>query len=223
MKHNISFDLEFRKNPYPGKLIVIEGMDGAGKTTQAKELVKMLNKSGYNASYTKEPTDQIVGQFIREKILSGNLKIDPLALQYLFNADRVMHMTKIESLLEKGMIIVMDRYFWSSVAYALADLGGVKEWYLTAFSVLSFYHQFIVPDISIYLDVDIEIALRRIEKSGKHGEIYDNDKKLPLIAKNYRQLLKEFPEMFEVVDANGKAVEITPVLFDLVKKLADKK
>lgn len=223
MKHTVSFDLEFRKNPYLGKLIVIEGMDGAGKTTQAKELVKRLNKSGYNASYTKEPTDQVVGQFIREKILSGDMEVDPLALQYLFNADRVMHMKKIEALLEKGMVIVMDRYFWSSVAYALADLGGVKEWFLTAFSVLSFYHQFIAPDMSIYLNVDVEIALRRIEDSGKHGEIYDNDKKLPLIAKNYRQLLKQFPEMFTIVDANGKADEITPVLFDLVTALVDKK
>lgn len=218
MKHTVSFDLEFRKNPHPGKLIVIEGIDGAGKTTQAKEIVKRLNKEGYNAAYTKEPTDMVIGQFIREKILSGNMKVNPLALQYLFNADRVMHMEKMETFLEKGLIIVMDRYFWSSVAYALADLGGVKDWYLTAFSVLSFYNQFIAPDMSIFLDVDVEIALRRIEVSGKHGEIYDNDKKLPAIARNYRQLLKEFPEMFTIVDANGKAEEVTEDVVNKIKK-----
>ncbi|HSD98785.1 MAG TPA: dTMP kinase, partial [Patescibacteria group bacterium] len=114
-------DLSFRKNPYKGKLSAIEGIDGAGKTTSSKELVKLLNKAGHNASYSKEPTDDIIGQFIREKILSGNMSMSPLALQYLFNADRAMHMEKIEKQLEKGMIIVMDRYFWSSVAYGMKD------------------------------------------------------------------------------------------------------
>src|SRR6185437_5432049 len=107
--------------------------------------------------------------------------IHPLALQYLFNADRVMHMEKVEGLLKKGMIIVMDRYFWSSVAYAMADLEGVTDWYLTAFSVLSFYHQFIVPDMSFFLEISPEVALKRIEGSGKHTEIYDTVEKLPKI------------------------------------------
>lgn len=209
MKHHISFDLEFRKNPYKGKLIVVEGMDGSGKTTQAKEIVKMLNKKGHDASYTKEPTDQIIGQFIREKILSGNISINPLALQYLFNADRVMHMEKMEAFLQKGKIIVMDRYFWSSVAYALADLPNVKDWYLTAFSVLSFYHQFIAPDKTFFLDISLTTALERIKQSGKHAEIYDNGEHLPKIAENYTKLIQEFPEMFTMVNGDRKQEEIT--------------
>lgn len=216
MKQDITFSLEFKPNPYPGKLIVIEGIDGSGKTTQAKELVKKLNKSGYNASWTKEPTDQIIGQFIREKILSGNMEINPLALQYLFNADRVMHMEKIEKFLQKGMIIVMDRYFWSSVAYALSDMNGVKDWYLTAFSVLSFYHQFILPNTTFYLDITEEKALERIKQSGKHGEIYDNDEKLPKIQANYQQLLKEFPNEFTIIDGAQTQEEVTNELYNSV-------
>ena len=121
MIYPISFNLELRKNAYPGKLVVIEGIDGSGKTTQAKELVKRLNKNNINAAYTKEPTDMVIGQFIREKILTGQITLHPVASQYLFNADRVMHMEKIEALLAKGMIVVMDRYFWSAVAYSIAD------------------------------------------------------------------------------------------------------
>src|SRR5690348_13914041 len=118
MKHMVEptwKDLEFRKNPYKGKLIVIEGIDGSGKTTSAKALVENLKKAGYDTAYSKEPTDDVIGSFIREKILSGHVAISPLALQYLFNADRAMHMEKIEKLLKKGTIVVMDRYFWSSV------------------------------------------------------------------------------------------------------------
>lgn len=217
MKHTVSFDLTFRENPYPGKLLVVEGIDGAGKTTQAKEIVKRLNKDGYNAAYTKEPTDQVIGQFIREKILSGNLDINRLALQYLFNADRVMHMEKIETLLEKGMIIVMDRYFWSSVAYAMADLGHVQDWYLTAFSILSFYNQFLLPDFSFFLRVSPSIALERIKTSGKHNEIYDTAEKLPQIESHYENLMKEFPGVFTIINAERSSEEITSDIVSLIK------
>lgn len=220
MKQNFApwESLSFRKNPYPGKLIAIEGIDGSGKTTQAKELVKMLNMRGINASVSKEPTDEVIGQFIREKILSGNMKINPLALQYLFNADRVMHMEKIERLLEKGMVIVMDRYFWSSVAYAMSDMEKPQEWYYTAFSILSFYHQFLLPDITFFLEISPEKALQRIKKSEKHSEIYDNGMHLPKIAQNYEKLMQDFPVEFTKVNADNQEEEITQELADKIIK-----
>lgn len=218
MKYPISFDLELRKNPFPGKLITIEGIDGAGKTTQAKELVKRINKEGGNAAYTKEPTDLVIGQFIREKVLSGNLQMHPVALQYLFNADRVMHMEKIEEFLQKGLTVIMDRYFWSAVAYAVADIGGDLDEYLTAFSVLSFYHQFITPDLTVYLSLPAAAALDRIQASGKHTEIYDNKEKLPKIAHAYDLLMQKFPDQFTIVDANKEANKITDDIMQLLKK-----
>lgn len=209
-------DLQLRTNPYPGKLIVIEGIDGAGKTTQAKELVKRLNKSGYNASYSKEPTEDIIGQFIREKVLAGQVKLPPLALQYLFNADRVMHMEKIEKLLQKGMTIIMDRYFWSSVAYAMSDIEKPQNWYYTAFSILSFYHQFLLPNATFFLNITPQAALERIKKSGKHTEIYDNETYIKRIDKNYRQLMNDFPNKFTLVNADRNQEELTEDLFERI-------
>lgn len=211
--------LSFRKNPFPGKLIAIEGIDGAGKTTQAIELVKKLNMSGFTAAYSKEPTEDIIGQFIREKILSGHMKISPLALQYLFNADRVMHMEKIEKLLAKGMTIVMDRYFWSSVAYAMSDLDKPQDWYYTAFSILSFYHQFLVPDATFFLQIPNSVALSRIQTSKKHGEIYDNGESLVKIEKNYQKLMQEFPNEFHILNAEKSKEEVTHDLFENVVKI----
>lgn len=206
-------DLEFRKNPYKGKLIVIEGIDGSGKTTSSKALVQNLKNAGYDAMYSKEPTDDVIGSFIREKILTGNIAINPLALQYLFNADRAMHMEKIEKLLAKGTIIVMDRYFWSSVTYAMIDLQKPQQWYYTAFSLLSFYHQFLLPDITFFLKISPGTALERIKKSKKHGEIYDNAMHLPKIEKNYERLIQEFPEEFTIISAERSEKEITEELF----------
>lgn len=219
-KSNVSWEnLEFRKNPYKGKLIAIEGIDGAGKTTQAKELVKHLNKTGYNASYSKEPTEDVIGNFIREKILTGNMKISPLALQYLFNADRAMHMEKIEKLLDQGMTIVMDRYFWSSVAYGMIELKKPQEWYYTVFSMLSFYHQFLVPDTTFFLEIPHAVAVERILESKKHGEIFDNGHSLKIIEKNYERLLEEFPKEFTLVDANRSREDVAKELFGETIKL----
>ena len=65
MKHKVSFELEFKKNPYKGKFIVLEGIDASGKTTHALTLVESLRKKGYKAIYTKEPTGGVIGELIR--------------------------------------------------------------------------------------------------------------------------------------------------------------
>ncbi len=218
LTRHISFDLEFRKNPYKGKIVVVEGTDGAGKTTQAKALVKKLNLSNIPASYTKEPTDDIIGQFIREKVLSGEFVINPLALQYLFNADRIMHMEKIEKLLQKGMVIVMDRYFWSAIAYAMADMEAIPDWSMVAFSILSFYHQSFAPDYTFLLEISPEEAMKRIQASGKHKEIYDTKEKLLKTTKAYEYLKKEFPDMITIVSGDRSQEEITEELFNKVKE-----
>lgn len=217
LKHHIEFDIELRRNPYPGRIIAVEGVDGAGKTTQAKALVKKLNKEGFNAAYTKEPTDDIIGQFIREKVLSGNLQMNPIALQYLFNADRVMHMEKIEKLLQKGMVIVMDRYFWSAVAYAMADMNVIKDWSLTAFSILSFYHQFLAPDFTFLLKISPDVAMERISGSGKHSEIYDNREKILKTEKAYDFLYEEFRDEFTVINGERPQEELTEEILKTVR------
>ena len=217
MKYNISFDLEFLENKLPGKLIVIEGVDGAGKTSQVERLFKKLKDEGVDVISTKEPTDLVIGKFIREKILTGELSVSPIALQYLFNADRVMHLEQINDWLKSGKTVIMDRYFWSSVAYALADLGGVMDYYLTAFSILSFYHQFLIPDVTIYLDLKVEKAVERIRKSHKHLEIYDHEHKIREILKGYNFLLEKFGEKFTVINGDQEIEKVTEEIWDKIK------
>jgi len=219
MKHHISFDLEFKKNANPGKLIVIEGMDGAGKTLQSQKIFEELQRENKDVIFTKEPTDMPIGKFIRESILNGKLVVPPIALQYLFNADRVVHQEEIEKYLKQSKLVVMDRYFWSSVAYALADIGDTGDYYLTAFSVLSFYHRFLLPDITIYLDIPISVAMDRIKKSDKHLEIYDNEEKIKKIKKGYDFLLEKFPEEFSIVNADQDPQELTEEIMNIISKL----
>ena len=138
MKYKINFELELKKHKYPGKLIAFEGSEASGKTTHAKALVERLKKEGVKAVFTKEPTSGPIAELIR-KILGGEIRVAPITLQYLFCADRAEHQGEIVNWLKEDYVVVSDRYLWSAVAYGIADLDGKMDFYLTAFSVLSFY------------------------------------------------------------------------------------
>lgn len=217
MKYHVSFDIDFLKNPYTGKFIVIEGVDGSGKSTQVKLIGKQLEEKGLKVHITKEPTDTPTGKLLREA-LSGKLKLPPVALQYLFNADRAVHQLEIQEYLKKGYAVIADRYFWSSVAYGISDLAVVRQadWCLTVFSILSFYNQFLKPDFSFYLKIDAKIAAKRLEKSQKKLEIYDHLNKLLKIEKGYNYLLQKFPKEFIIIDGEKTEKEITE---EIVEKI----
>ncbi len=219
MKNHVSFDIEFLENNYPGKLIVIEGVDGAGKTLQVERIVDSLKKSSVDVISAKEPTNLVIGKFIREKILSGKINISPIALQYLFNADRAMHLEEIKELLKMGKTVIMDRYYWSAVAYALADMGGKVDYYLAAFSVLSFYNRFLLPDLTIYLDLPVSVAIERIRKSHKHLEIYDHQDKIKKIAEGYKFLIDKFPKQFTFINADQKVEKVTKDILDVIERI----
>lgn len=219
MKYKIEFNLGFKKHKHKGKFIAIEGIDGSGKTVQSQKVVEMLKKKGYKVVLTKEPTDGVIGKFIKNDVLTGNAKLPPVAIQYLFSADRSVHQKEIEDYLKKGYIVVTDRYFWSAVCYGIADLKQVSDYYLTVLSVLSPYNRFIAPDFTFFLNISVKQALQRISKSNKHNEIYDNEYKLKKIKKAYDFLRKRFSKEFIDVDGAGNIDKVT---LDLVKKIERK-
>lgn len=220
MKHHIEFDLEFKRNNYAGKFIVIEGNEGSGKSVQIDNLLTALQKEGLKVVKTKEPTDMPAGKLIREEVLSGKIKVPPQTLQYLYCADRAMHLVEIEKLLAKGFYVICDRYFWSSVAYGAADVWKDEgDFYLLAYSLLSMYHRFLMPDITFFLDIPFKVAMKRIKASHKHKEIYDNEIMWPKIQKGYEFLLKRFPKELVKVDGDRSVEEITKEMFERIKKL----
>jgi dTMP kinase len=107
-----------------GVFICVEGLDGCGKTTQAKLLVKKLQKS-YKAVYTAEPSRGKIGVFIRKRCLYGEKRLSSVAEALLFAADRVEHVeNEILPAVGKGQLVVSDRYVYSSLAYQGA--GGLS-------------------------------------------------------------------------------------------------
>ncbi|MEO0158688.1 MAG: dTMP kinase [candidate division WOR-3 bacterium] len=175
-------------------IVAIEGIDGAGKTTQARRLVRFLNSKGVSSRYTSEPTGSGLGKIIRAYLRRGG--IDPYLLALLFAADRVNHLNKtVKPLLQRGYIVVCDRYLYSSYAYQ-GVMTGQPLW------VREINRMAPAPDIAVLLDVTVEEALRRKEKRIR----FEDPSFLDEVRREYLRLCEA--GLMVKVDASGGCDEV---------------
>jgi len=150
-----------------GCLITFEGTEGSGKTVASKRLQKWLVAKEYKVLWTREPTDSRIGMLI-EDVLEKKVRAAEEALPLLFAADRADHTQRvIIPAINKGHIVLCDRYMYSSLAY---QRGGMRKTFKKKW--LEEINQYsIKPDIVFFLDIDPEEGLRRI---GKGQRIHDD-------------------------------------------------
>ncbi|MDI9624019.1 MAG: dTMP kinase [Methanothermobacter sp.] len=167
--------------------ICIEGIDGAGKTTQCKLLKDWLNKNGYKVELIREPTQSPIGRIIRKILNEPKLPTDDQQkiLGLLFAADRLLLKDKIQKAKDEGIIIVSDRCFYSSIAYQEPE-DWIKE--INKFAIR--------PDIVIILDINPENAQERFEGL----ERFEEKSFLERVRKKYLRIAEE--NGFFIVDAN---------------------
>ncbi len=222
--YHVEFDLAFRKNEDRGIFIAFEGIDASGKDTQAELITNFFKEKGRDVVLTKEPTREgVIGELVHE-VLLGNAKVNPRALQYLFAADRVIHQEElILPSLKKGRVVISVRTFWSSVAYGILDKGLSYDKeeidpMVVAHSILSFYHQFTIPDHIFYLDIPAEESLKRLGKRHKvrQKEIYEDKEKLEALKVGYDWLFEMFGE--NVVEIDGTK-SVKDVNAEIIKHL----
>jgi dTMP kinase len=191
-----------------GLFIVIEGLDGSGKSTQATLLFEWLKKHGYNPLLTHEPTYEKIGSLLREFYLK---KVDlPKVDALLFAADREEHVkTVILPALEQGKTVISDRYYYSSVAYQTAQ-GLELRWLL---ELNKFFPR---PDLTIIIDTMPEECIKRVEKAKPEKVKFENVEFLRKVRKNYL----EFPEILKekIVIINGDR-EVEKVFEDVLKEV----
>lgn len=181
-----------------GKFIVFEGIDGAGSTTQSDLLFKYLKSKGKKVVYTCEPTDGPIGKLIRQA-LKHQLKFSWETLQLMYSADRADHLDKlILPSLKVGVSVISDRYFFSTFAYGELNLDG--KW------LRQLSQNFPLPDITFLVDVPVGVAMKRIKTSRENKELYEKQKLLEKVRKNYLDLAKEFK--FVVLDGAKSKQEI---------------
>lgn len=166
-----------------GLLIAIEGIDGSGKSTQAKRLVVGLMSQGYSIALSREPTGGPCGRKILEASKSER-SLTPQEEVDLFIADRKMHIENlIQPSLDDKLIVILDRYYYSSVAYQ-----GVLEG-MTPDKVRELNEAFAIkPDLWLILDVDSETGLGRVGKRGKGTTAFERTEYLAKVAAVFRSL-----------------------------------
>jgi len=196
-----------------GILIAIEGIDGSGKTTVANAVVRALNNLGYRAVYTREPTSSKFFEAFDEYI--EEFGHDPLIEVLIMAIDRAYHVTRIVMpLLEHGFIVVTDRYIYSSIAYQGAVGAGI-DWIRAVNSFVP------MPDIAIYLDVPLNIALNRIRHRSfhrlRHFEFVDRLKK---VIEVYRKLVAD--GLMIAVDATDSIEAVTKRCLDIVLRVVER-
>ena len=154
-----------------GLFIVIEGLDGSGKTTQAKLLTAKLSRS-HNAVYTAEPSRGQIGTFIRNSCLYGEKRLPNSVEALLFAADRMEHVeNEIKPALASGKLVICDRYVYSSIAYQGSTTLSV-EW------IAELNKYALRPDLAIFIDVAPETVLHRITRRRSVMENLDTQRKV---------------------------------------------
>lgn len=207
-----------RKRLKHGFLIAIEGIDGAGKTTQSVILEKRLKEEGYPVVRLHEPTDGIWGQKIKELAQNGRQKVSPEDELKYFYLDRLEDVEKnIKPALREKKIVIMDRYYFSSVAYQGArgldpDLIEKENEKIAP-----------VPEITIILDIEPEVALRRImHKRNMTPNHFERKKYLERVREIFLKQFSNRPNVVIIDGDDSRSIEtVASDIWKIVKPLID--
>lgn len=202
--------------------MVFEGIDGSGKSTQARRLAGRIKASGRRVHSTAEPTASLIGSLIRNAF-SGRVSMDDRTIAALFVADRLDHLTNevdgILKFLNEGVTVVCDRYHLSSHAYHAADVGD--SWVEQANSLST---KLLRPDLTVFLDIDPETALRRVESSRMVLDRFEREARLECASKSYLAAIQRSRTSDNVVVLSAvDSVDVTSeAVWGLYQEIASK-
>ena len=187
---------------------MIEGLDGAGTTTQAARLVAHLTARGKKAHLTREPSDGPVGRLIREMLTGGHAipgqKLSQGTFGLLFAADRLDHMQReVEPAMAAGALVVSDRWYHSSLAYQ--GTGADRDW------IAQLNSRALRPDLTLFLKVRPEVAAKRRAAAGRAEELFEHIEMQREVDAGYRATFAELiagGEIIEILDGERTEDEV---------------
>jgi len=198
------------------RLIVLEGLDGAGTTTQVKRLVEHVRAKGGKAHATREPSDGPIGKLIREMLTGGHAipgqQIGQSTFGLLFAADRLDHLQReVEPQLAAGTLVVSDRWYHSSLAYQ--GTGADRDW------IAMLNARARRPDLTIFLEVRPEVAAQRRVAAGRVQELFEDLRMQEEVAAGYKATLAELSaqgERIEMIDGEASPDAVAAAIAKLV-------
>ncbi|MCI4366325.1 MAG: dTMP kinase [Thermoplasmata archaeon] len=174
-----------------GTYIVIEGIDGTGKTELASRLVHPLLTRGHSVSSFREPTDK----FLRDQF-ARLIKVEALGAALCYTVDRAILRPEIERALDQGDVVVQDRSFYSTLAYQQPGLSP-SDW-----RELERIERRIAlePDLILYLDAPVDVAMKRVEGSGSR-DAFEDEPYLTKVKRKFEQMFQ--PPRWVRINATG--------------------
>ena len=192
-----------------GVLVNLEGIDGCGKSTQSKLLREKLEGEGEKVIILKEPTKRPHGQKLWD-VLHGKRKASNEEILELFVLDRKQHVEeKIQPALDDGTMVLMDRYYYSSMAYQVAggiDIEEIREKHVFAPR----------PDVVLIFDLPVSVALERV-KGHSDADEFEKEEHLEKVREAYLDLGND--PLVRIVDATGTPEEIFEDVWRLVSEV----
>lgn len=195
-----------------GFFITFEGIDGCGKSTQARFLSENLNSLGVDVFWTKEPGGTEIGKMIREVLLKFDGEIDTLTEFLLFASDRSAHVKEIIKELSKGKVVISERFKDSSIAYQ--GYGGGLS-----INFIERIHREITilePDLTILLDISPTTSIKRVkdpDRIEKKGIDY-----LDRVRNGYLILSKIYKNRYVIFDGEKEKSVLSKEIFEVVKE-----
>ncbi len=202
-----------------GRFIVIEGIDGSGKSTHIPLLAKRLMADGRRVYTTAEPTVSLTGGLLRDA-LSGITKKTTCEIASMFLLDRIFHnvnpVNGIEKFLSEGVDVICDRYYYSSLAYqgSETDFDWVLDMNLNCPEIRK-------PDLCIFLDLETDKCIERISKNRMVKEIYEEKDRLDKYRKRYFDIFEmlKFTDNIAVLDTDRSIESIADDIYNLIADL----
>jgi len=213
------------KNPYKGKFICVEGIDGSGKSKQFEMLHdELVAKHDINVVFTKEPTGDSIGRTIYAILERRHKKMKledmtELDMQRLYFQNRRSHYQDLVlPSLRGGVNVISDRGV-ASVAYGLKNVNDLDRFLSVESAMFDAKSvSFIVPDLILIYDVSVDIAFERLDKKGNERDLFEQREKLKQTRSNYLAIAKVIPNCV-VVDGTASAEEVFKVTREKVFSL----
>lgn len=206
---------------HTGHLFVLEGVDGSGKTCACEQLTEILGSEGYDVIHLREPTRESQwGKEIRARSPAGELS--PEEELDLYTKDRNWHIqNRIQPALDRGQVVLMDRYFFASGAYQSTVLD--LHWS----EILKINREELSapePDIVFLLDVPADIGLERtMARKGKVADLqFERIDRLIQVRQNYLEMAESDTATYEIIDSKNPLDQVVAEIHEIILELIQK-
>lgn len=208
-----------------GLFITLEGLDGAGKTTQLHKAAELLRQQGYEVVESREPGGTELAEKVRALVLDAALPLNNTTQTLLYLAARSEHVDKLlRPALEAGKIVLCDRFSDSTLAYQGLAAGRTIDELTDLRQLNAFATEGLAPDLTLVLDGDPKLLLKRRDARGVTDRYEEQGLELQYKLRSaFAALAKAEPERMRIINAEGSEAAVSAAIMDVIGEFLERK